>query len=109
MKNTWKYDEKKSADSYDDSMDMETREPVIEKTGGNEKMKELIIWAEKRRGSKFINFPKQYKALSICKRNNIKISHVKERWQEMEQEEYWIKRGFDFMDVLASLDKKPIK
>lgn len=109
MKNTWKYNEAKNSDSYEDVVDADSGEKRSEGSSSNLKMKEVIDWATKRRGAGFVSLPKQYKALSKCKQNNIPISGLKGRWQEFEQDEYWIRRGFDFMDVVLSFDKKPFK
>lgn len=108
MKNTWKYNENKHGTDYEDVVDADSG--TLRKEGsGNSKMKELIDWATKRRGSPFINLTKQYKALGVCKRNKIGVSSIKERWQELEQDNFYQTNGFDFMSVVSTFDKRPPK
>jgi DNA-binding transcriptional regulator YhcF (GntR family) len=70
-------------------------------------MKEVIAWAENRRGGKFMNIKKQYKALALLRKAAISPNRTKDRYCELERDEFWKKKGFDFMDVCNSFDKRP--
>ena len=78
--------------------------PIKEKKVGNEKYDTVCKWAEDRRGFKFVNRIKQYSALKKAKAENISITRLKERWIEMEGEEW--RKGFDWTTVVSSFDKK---
>lgn len=69
-------------------------------------MRNLLKWGEDRRQKKFVNYPKQYKAMKLMKVANISPTQIKDRWVELEGEKYWRDRGFDFMDVASSFDKR---
>lgn len=66
----------------------------------------MVTWAEERRGFKFMNYPKQFKALSEAVRHGIPPGKVYERWEKFEKDKFWIEKGFDFMDVVVSFGKK---
>ena len=70
----------------------------------NAKYEELLQWAEKRRGFKFVNRIKQYAALKKAKGLDISISRLKERWIQLEGENW--RDGFDWSGVVSSFDKK---
>lgn len=106
-KNSFNYQENASSDSYEDVVDLDTGEKARTKDGNVMKgMKELLSWAESRRGSKFINVGKQFKAMKTMRLAGVSMSKVKNRWDDMEKDSYWSKRGFDFADVANNLDKK---
>lgn len=69
----------------------------------------LISWAEERRGGKFVSYSKQMKALSMAKSSGIPPTAVMERWEEFENDKYWKEKGFDFLNVISSFDKRPWK
>ena len=71
MKN---YQESKHSDFGEPVIDADTGERVADtpKTDTQRKMKDLLQWAEKRRGSKFITPLKQYSAFSLAKKNGSK-------------------------------------
>lgn len=69
-------------------------------------MKDLIKWANDRRKRPFVNLPKQYKAMARIRAAGLSPGEIKERWIKMEDEEFWQKAGFDFMDIANSFDKK---
>lgn len=71
-------------------------------------MKELLVWAEKRRGSKFSNIPKQYRAMKMMRLAGIKPKDIQDRWQDMEGDKFWESKGFDFTTVASSFDRKPL-
>ena len=103
-------DKKKKMKTYQEpSIDIETGELIKETDNGGKAMKDLIAWAEKRRGGKFLNFAKQMKAISMMKNGDYSPSEIKERWQEMEKDDFWKTNGMDFMSVVGSFSKKPIK
>ena len=67
---------------------------------------DLILWAEHKRGAKFTNQGKQLKAIKQMKTAEISPDEIKERWEKMENEAFWQEKGFDFMNVANSFDKK---
>ena len=67
---------------------------------------ELLKWAEERRKKKFANPLSQFKAMKMARNVKITREQIKEKWLEMEEQDYWIKRGFDFHDIISQLDKK---
>ncbi len=71
---------------------------------------ELIRWSEKERGFKFpkTTVLKQYKAFKLANTNEIKREHLIERWEDMASDKFWQKAGFDWMNVVQELLKKPI-
>lgn len=69
-------------------------------------MKALLQWAEERKGGKFVNYPKQTKAMKSMRLAGISPDQIKERWEEMENEPFWQDKGFDFMNVANSFNKK---
>lgn len=68
----------------------------------------MVKWAEEERGFPFLKTAvlKQYKAFKIAKENGIKAVDLKERWQEMAEDKFWSKSGFDWMNVVESFNKK---
>ena len=108
MKNSFKYNENQHTDAFEDTIDADTGEMTTNKKQPNfsKVYKSLTDWAEKRRGSKFVNIPKQYKALSVMRSAGISQNEIMNRWAEMENDSYWSKNGFDFMNIATSFDKK---
>jgi phage replication O-like protein O len=103
-------DKKKKMKPYQEpSIDIETGELIKETDNGGKVMKELIAWAEKRRGGKFLNFAKQMTAISKMKNGGYDPDEIKERWQEMEKDDFWKEKGLDFMSVVGSFSRKPLK
>lgn len=103
-----RYNENMSSDSYEEEIDADTGQTITSiKTNASEVMKSLITWAENQRGGKFINYPKQYKAMALIRKSNINPGQVKARYKEMENDKFWKVAGFDFMDIYKSFDKKP--
>lgn len=76
-----------------------------DKTDGNI-MFDLVTWAEDRRGSPFTSRPKQLKAIKMMKVAGIEPPQIKERWREMEEDKYWEEKGFDFMNVCNSFNRR---
>ena len=70
----------------------------------NKKYEDMCKWAERRRGFPFISRPKQYAAFRKARENNISITRLKERWIELEAEEW--RDGFDWASVVSSFDKR---
>ena len=66
----------------------------------------LLRWAEGERGSTFVHRTKQYAALAEARAAGIKSTALKERWLEMAEEEYWVKTGFDWKNVVSSFNRK---
>jgi phage replication O-like protein O len=105
-----KYREDTSSDSYETVIDVETGEsPVEEQSRLGEVMNELLAWGENRKGSKFVNVGKQRNAMKKMRLANIPLEAVKQRWVELEGQEFYKKVGMDFMSVCSSFDKKPLK
>lgn len=65
----------------------------------------LLRWAEEKRGKKFTNPVKQKRAISSMLYAGYEPDDIKVKWQEMEQDEYWTQRGFDFMNVQDQINK----
>lgn len=94
---------------------LEIKEEKIDSNGNSvssrEKMKpansqyeELCLWAEKRRGFPFVNRKKQYAALKKAREMGISISKLKQRWIEMEDEQW--RNGYDWTGGVNSFDRK---
>ena len=106
-KNSFNYSESNSSDSYEDIIDSDTGQKIgIPKTNANKVFWELLAWAEKRRGFKFLNVKKQFKAFSIAKTSNITPNELMNRWSEFEKDKFWKEKGFDFFDVVNNFSKK---
>lgn len=70
---------------------------------------ELISWSEKERG---FSFPKttrikQYRAFKLANQEGIKRDKLMERWEEMSVDKFWQRAGFDWMNVVQDILKKP--
>lgn len=96
--------------------DNEHSVPVVQGTPGDsssppnlrKKYIEMVEWAEKRRGGKFLkqSLTKQFKAFKIAKDNEISPQDLKGRWVDFERDSFWGKKGFDWMDVVLSFNRK---
>jgi len=107
-KNTFgSYQEDKSSDSHETVLDAETNEPIRTQPKGKVTgKKDLLKWAEDRRGTMF-SFPtKQFKAMQIMIEAKKTPNEIKNRWVELETDNFYKDRGFDFMDVASSFDKR---
>lgn len=91
-----------------DSRELRSPSPSAAKGGSKEKYWQMIGWAETRRGSKFLkqSIPKQFKAFNIALTNGIKPVELKARWLEFEGDKFRIEKGWDWMDVVMSFNKK---
>lgn len=71
---------------------------------------ELIAWSEKERGFPFpkIMKLKQYRAFKLANENEIPRANLIERWEDMSTDKFWQKVGFDWMNVVQELLKKPV-
>lgn len=71
---------------------------------------EMIRWSENERGFPFPKTSKlkQYRAFKIAKENGFTRETLQERWEEMSGDKFWQGAGFDWMNVITSLLKKPI-
>jgi hypothetical protein len=83
----------------------ETKNSVSEKEPNE--VYALMLWAEERRDAVFLNRGKQLKAISMLKKANIPPGKIKDRWRELEDDKFWKAKGFDFMDIFNSLNRKP--
>lgn len=107
-KNSFRYSESQASDTFEDVVDADSGAIVKDKTANvSAKMREVISWAENRRGGKFINYPKQLKALSMLKKNNVTPNDIQNRWTDLEKDNFYRTKGLDFMDIVNSFDKKP--
>ena len=105
-----KYNETDSSDSYEKVIDADENE-IIEPKKVNlmAKYREIIGWAEKRRGSKFIAPLKQMKGLKVMKEAGYNPNQIMDRWEELEKDKFYSTNGIDFMSVASSFDKRPLK
>lgn len=101
------YREDGSSDSYETVINADTGEiDTTPKSNAAKSMKDLLTWLEVRRGSKFVNLGKQYKAMGQMKRAGKTPSDIKNRISDLEKDDFYKKKGFDFMDIANSFDKK---
>lgn len=104
------YREDQSSDSFEDIIDSDSNQVVVgKKSNVSDVMEGLLKWAAERRGGKFMNLGKQFKAMALLRKAEIPPAEVKNRWVEFERDSFWQKKGFDFMDIVNSFDKRPLK
>lgn len=99
----------KHSDYNEEQIDAETNltlSPVQPAGNIGRVMKELIEWARKEKGRRFTNIPKQYKALKLMRIAGISPKEIKAEWEEMEDDDFWSEKGFDFMDIANKFNKK---
>lgn len=105
------YREDAPSDSGEDVVDLDTGEIVEEEKKKNVApiYKELIRWAEERRRAKFMTgtMTKQFKAFKEARAFNLNPADLKKRWLDMEVEQFWQDKGFDWTTVVYSFNKKP--
>jgi len=68
--------------------------------------RDIILWAENRRGAKFPNWKKQLSAIKMLRVAGIQPPQIQRRWMDMEKDDFWRNAGFDFMSVMNSFNKK---
>lgn len=110
-KNMKYYDERKTEENYEPVIDAETGMAVKapKRVGVKDNWQARLLWSAKRRGGAFLNVPKQYKAFHIMDEAKIPQSAIKDRWLEMEEDKFWQEKGYDWMDVANSFNKRPWK
>ena len=103
-----KYREDQPSDSFEEQIDLDTGEPIRGKETKSPIYKQLLMWAENQRGFKFMPnaIGKQYKAFSLAKRSEIQPARLQERWREYSVDKFWQAKGFDWMDVVLSFNKR---
>ena len=69
----------------------------------------LIAWAEERIGHKLLPLLKQKKAVSTMLAVDFTPDQIKKCWEELETDEFWSSKGFDFMTVLGQISKMKTK
>lgn len=69
-------------------------------------VKTMLEWAEKRRGSKYVNYGKQIGALGMMKKADYTEREICKCYLAMEKSEFWKERGFDFTNVANEIPKK---
>lgn len=67
----------------------------------------LLKWAQDRRGSKFPNVPKQFKAMKQMRAAGVTPESIKTRWEELENDKFYQDKGLDFASISSSFDRKP--
>lgn len=91
-------------------VDADNGETTVPEIRGAKKeiWKELIKWAEQERGFAFLpeNLTKQWKAFTIASRAKFTVGDLKKRWEEMADDKYWQEKGFDWMTVVYSFNRK---
>lgn len=65
----------------------------------------LIEWAQERMGSKFMNIGKQAKCIKVMLAAGFTREDIQEKWEELEDDEFWSNKGIDFGVVLMQLSK----
>ena len=105
------YNENESVDDLP-SVDLDSGEilaPKTAKSAKGESYKKLIEWAEERRGMKFLpgSLLKQFKAFKSAGQVGLSVNDLKRRWEDMEGEKFWQDKGFDWMTVVYSFNRKP--
>lgn len=108
-----------NSDNNSDINTAQSAEPIREesdettipkKAKGTTKVYDSFVrWAEEERGAPFLatHITRQYKALKIAQQNKIRSIDLKERWQEMAGDNFWASKGYDWMDVVNSFNRKP--
>ena len=105
--NSFRYNESNTSDFFEDVVDADSGEVVKDKrTNATKSYREMLAWGENRRGAKFINITKQFKAFSVAKGAGVGPDRLRERWCEFETDNFWSKKGFDWLDVVNSFDKR---
>ena len=66
----------------------------------------IFLWAEEKIGHKFPNPLKQKKAISTMLHSGYTAEQIKNKWSELEKDEFWGEKGFDFMIVLNEIGKQ---
>lgn len=69
-------------------------------------VKDILEWAEQRKGAKFVNYGKQIGALGLMKKAGYDVEEVKKCYAILEKDDFWQGRGFDFTTVANELPKK---
>lgn len=103
------------SDEGEQVLDIETGEPVqkiLKKEDPSiaNDMWDLVKWAtkEKRRGMKFPNMLKQFKALKTLRGMDVPPSEIIVRWEWLETQKFYQDSGIDFSTVVKSFEKKPL-
>lgn len=87
-------------------MPLPLKSPAKTAEGENNWVKAILIWAEERKGGKFVNYGRQINALGAMKKASYQPEDIKRCYELMEKTEYWRQRGFDFTNVAEELPKK---
>lgn len=69
-------------------------------------IKEILLWAETRRGTKYVHYGKQIGSLGAMKRAGYLPEEIKKCYTILEASDFWRERGFDFKNVADELPKK---
>ena len=96
---------------YDESIGLEKK---TKKKSAVDKYEKLLQWSEKRRKAlgyknyRFVNRVKQYGAMKKAKDAGYTPKDLQERWLELEQDPYWLEKGFDWHAVVSTFDERPL-
>lgn len=107
------YREDSPSDSHEEVIDADTGAPRAPKQKQKQSVlpayKELVDWAVQRRGKPFMpgTGTKMYKAFNHARTFGLTPGQLKARWVEMEGDKFWQEKGFDWMTVVYSFNKKP--
>ncbi len=69
----------------------------------------LLKWGEQRMGKKFVNPLKQKTAISKMLHAGYSTEAIQAAWDNLEFDDYWIDKGFDFMTVANQIEKHKAK
>ncbi len=69
-------------------------------------IKDILQWAEQRRGSKFVTYGKQIGSLGAIKKAGYLPDEIKACYSMLESSDFWRERGFDFGNVASEIPKK---
>lgn len=72
----------------------------------NNWVKEILQWAETRRGTKYVTYGKQVGSLGLMHKAGYTIEEIKACYIILENSDFWRERGFDFKNVADELPKK---
>lgn len=110
-KNSFRYREDLPSDTFEEVIDLTTgkREEIKPAGDAGAVMRKLLDWSVQRRGGGFVNVKKQYRAMALMRKANIAADKAKERWIELENQDYYKEKGLDWMVVCSSFDRKPCR
>lgn len=104
-KNSFRYNENKQEDFEEviDADTMEEREDPEDRV--NQRVTEMIEWAEEARGKKFFDRPTQRKMIHDLRKQGIDPARIKQKYQELLASDFWRGKAQipDFKTVFSNL------